>query len=194
MAHIATGDILREALRLGTPMGQLAKPYMEQGKYVPDEVVNGIVAERLSAPDRPESFLMDGYPRTLAQAVALDQVLSQHKLNLHAVVVLDVPDDEIVRRITGRRVCPKDGSLYHIVSKPPKVAGHCDLCGSVLEHRADDQESTIRERLRVFRATMPAVTEHYRKQGLVREVNGTGAIEAISEAVLHSLGIEERSC
>jgi adenylate kinase len=194
MAHIATGDILREAVRLRTPMGQQAKPFMDQGKYVPDTLVNDIIAERLGRPDHPDSFVMDGYPRTLAQAKAFARVLQDVQLDLHAVVLLDVSDAEIVDRVAGRRVCPKDGSLYHVVNKPPKVPERCDLCGGALEHRDDDQEGTIRERLRVFHATMPSIIEYYRQQGLLREVNGSGAIEDIHRAIRCALGVEAAGC
>jgi adenylate kinase len=194
MAHIATGDILREAVRVGTPRGLLAKPYMDQGKYVPDALVNDIIAERLGRPDRPESFVMDGYPRTLAQAQAFAGVLDQVGLQLDAVVLLRVSDGEIVNRVAGRRVCPKDGSLYHVINHPPKVPEHCDLCGSMLEHRDDDQEGTIRERLRVFHATMPSIIEFYRQQNLLREVSGTGAIQDVNQSIRCALGTEVGGC
>ncbi len=194
MAHISTGDILREAVRAGTPLGRQAKPYMEQGKYVPDTLVNDMVAERFLRDDRPERFLMDGYPRTLAQAASFDQALRQAYLGLDAVVLLEVPDEEIVRRASGRRVCPKDGAVYHLLYQPPKAPGLCDRCGTALEQRADDREDTVRERLRVFHETMPAVIDFYRQQGLVKTVSGEGSVQDIFAAILRSLGMESRSC
>jgi adenylate kinase len=193
LAHISTGDILREAGRIGTPLGLQARPFMDQGKYVPDQLVNDIVAERFARPDRPAKFLLDGYPRTLAQAVSFDQVLKHQGLSLDAVVLLRVPDDEIVRRLSGRRVCPKDGSTYHLLSNPPKKSlEHCDQCGALLEQRVDDAENTVRERLRAFHATLAPVIDYYRPAGILREVTGVGRIADIAEAVLAGVGVASR--
>jgi adenylate kinase len=200
LKHIATGDILREAVRLGTPLGMQAKSFMEQGKYVPDELVNAIVAECFRGAQRPERFVMDGYPRTLAQAISFDQIWrqgserSRETAGLDGVIWLQVSDDEIVRRATGRRICPRDGSLYHLQHKPPRQAGICDRCGTPLEQRPDDQEATVRERLRVFHATVPAVVDYYRRQGLLREVNGEGSIQSVQTMILRALGVEEGTC
>lgn len=163
MAHISTGDILREAVRLGTPLGRQALPYMEQGQYVPDALVNDIVAERFRRADRPESFLMDGYPRTLAQAASFDQALRQQSLGLDAVVNLIVSAEEILRRLRLRQ-------------------------GQ--ENRPDDSEETVRARLKVFDETMPPVIEHYRRQGILKDVAGEGSKEAIFRAILQALGAE----
>jgi adenylate kinase len=188
MVHIATGDILREAVRRGTPLGNQARPFMEDGQYVPDALVNDIVAERFRRGDRPEHFLMDGYPRTLAQAVSFDQVLREQFRDLDAVLQLQVSEDEIVRRTGGRRYCPKDSTSYHLVSNPPrKQAGHCDRCGTPLEIRPDDREEKVRERLHVFHQTLPEVIDHYRRQGLLREVNGEGNIQEVFAAILRAL-------
>jgi adenylate kinase len=183
LAHISTGDILREAVRLGTVLGKQAQPYMDQGRYVPDALVNDIVAERFRRADRPERFLMDGYPRTLAQARSFDQVLSDESLDLDAALLLRVSDEELVHRGTGRRVCPKDGRVYHLVHKPPREPGRCDECGTALEQRSDDQEETIRHRLRVFNETVPEVIEHYRRRGILREVSGEGTIQEVAETI-----------
>lgn len=187
MVHISTGDILRDAVRAGTPLGSQVKSCLEQGKYVPDTLVNDIIADRFRGDDRPRSFLMDGYPRTLAQAIPFDQVLREQGLEIEAAVLLQVADDEIVRRITGRRVCPKDGSLYHLTHKPPKQPGRCDVCGTNLEQRTDDREETIRQRLKVFAETMPEVIEQYRRRGIYREVKGEGTIEDIHATIVRSL-------
>ncbi len=183
LAHISTGDILREAVRLRTPLGQQARPFMDQGRYVPDALVNDIVAERFRRADRPERFLMDGYPRTLAQAESFDGVLREQSLHLDHAVLLKVTDDEIVRRGTGRRVCPVDGKVYNLFSNPPQKAGVCDLCGTSLELRSDDREETIRRRLRVFLETMPEVTEHYRQQSILKEVSGEGTIAEVAARI-----------
>jgi adenylate kinase len=189
LAHFATGDILREAVRQGTELGRQAKSFMDRGQYVPDSLVNDLVADRLRRDDRPDDFLLDGYPRTLAQAVSFDQVLRQLFIGLDAVILLNVPDEEIVSRISGRLLCPRDNSLYHVRHHPPKTAGLCDHCGGPLELRSDDQEGTIRERLRVFHETMPPVIDHYRHQGLLKEVSGQGSIQDVTNAILRLLGL-----
>jgi adenylate kinase len=193
MTHISTGDILRDAVRRGTPMGQLAQPYMDQGKYVPDQLVNDIIAERFQQADSPKAFLMDGYPRTLAQAIAFDQVLQQADLGLTAVVKLDVPDDEIVRRVSGRRSCPKDGSVYHLLFQPPKREGSCDLCGTPLTQRSDDREEIVRERLSVYHQSTANLLDFYQQLKLLRVVSGLGTVPEIFaaiERVLQSEGVQ----
>lgn len=167
LTHIATGDILREAVRQGTPLGMQARVYMDQGQYVPDDLVNAIIAERLSRPDRPEGFVMDGYPRTLAQAQALDELLSQLDLPLDAVVLLKVPDEEILSRIRGRLV---------------------------QERRSDDSEETLRARLKLYNETLPEVIEFYRRKGLLRELNGQGDVESIHQAIRRILGMGDSAC
>ncbi len=191
LVHIATGDILREAVRLGTPMGQKAKGFMDQGRYVPDDLVNAIVGDKFLRPGRPERFLMDGYPRTLAQAEAFDRVLELAKLPLDAVVVLQVADEEIIERVSGRRVCPKCGHMYHVVHKPPKQAGVCDLDGARLEIRSDDQVETVLERLRLFHASLPPVIEYYRRQCILREVPAVGPIPEVRRRIVETLGLGE---
>jgi adenylate kinase len=189
LAHISTGDILREAVKLGTPTGKEAEPYMKGGKLVPDLLVNELVVDRFHRADRPEHFVMDGYPRTLAQAVSFDQVLRQQFLDIHAVPLLVVDDDEIIRRVSGRRSCPKVDcqATYHLVTKPPRVPGRCDVCGSPLVQRDDDREETIRRRLQIYGETIPGLIDHYRSQGLLREVPGLGTIEEIHANILRSI-------
>ncbi|MCS7017226.1 MAG: adenylate kinase [Gemmatales bacterium] len=179
LAHISTGDILRQAVRQNTPLGQVARPYMEQGRYVPDDVVNGVIAERFRRADRPERFVLDGYPRTRPQAEALDAVLHEVGLPLHRVVLLTVPDEELVQRISGRRSCPKCGAVYHLPRHPPQRENQCDRCGAPLVQRADDREEAVRERLRVYHATLPQVIDYYREQGKLIEINGLGAPQDI---------------
>jgi adenylate kinase len=189
LTHISTGDILREAVKLGTPAGMQAKPYMEAGKLAPDDLVNEVVAERFRRDDRPERFIMDGYPRTLAQAASFDQVLRQQFLDLTAVVLLTVDDAVIVQRLSGRWTCPKDNTSYHTVSNPPKKAGVCDLCGTPLLQRSDDREETVRERLRTYHAQTAELIPHYRRQGLLREVSGEGDIEKIYASIAAALNV-----
>jgi adenylate kinase len=187
LAHIGTGDILREAIRIQTPRGQLAAPYVQSGRLVPDDLVNELVADRFRRDDRPESFVMDGYPRTLAQAASFDQALRQQFLNLDGVVFLTVDDDEIVRRLSGRWICPNCGASYHIIKKPPQKSGICDICGTPLIQRADDREDTIRERLRVYRQNTTDLIPYYRAQGLLREVQGEGDVESIYSHIVQAV-------
>jgi adenylate kinase len=186
LANIGTGDILREAIRLGTPAGQRAEPFVSSGKLVPDDLVNELVADLFRRDGRPERFVMDGYPRTLAQAHAFDQLLRQQFLDLQAAVVLIVHDEEIVRRITGRRVCPNCHATYHLAMKPPRVPNLCDVCQSQLVHRQDDSEDTIRKRLDVYHRNTRGLIDHYRKNGLLREVPGEGNVEEIYTQVAQS--------
>ncbi len=187
LVDIGTGDILREAVRQNTPMGRLAGPYILSGQLVPDELVNQVVAERFRRQDRPKRFVMDGYPRNLAQALSFDQVLREQALDLSAVVLLAVADEEIVRRMTGRWSCPQCKSTYHQVNNPPKKAGICDLDGTKLIQRPDDREETVRERLRIYRDNTMGMIPHYQAQGLLREVDGMGGIEQIYTRILEVL-------
>jgi adenylate kinase len=179
LAHIGTGDILREAVRLNTPTGKQAQPYVNSGQLVPDDLVNEMVADRFRRDDRPENFVMDGYPRTLAQAASFDQVLRQQFLDLDCVIVLLVSDEEIVRRLSGRRFCPNCQATFHAHFKPPKVPWTCDVCGSTLIQREDDKEATIRKRLQVYHQNNVDLLDHYQKQNLVREVDGAGPIDVV---------------
>jgi adenylate kinase len=187
LTHIGTGDILREAVRMDTPLGKLAGPYILGGQLVPDDLVNEVVAERFRRDDRPERFVMDGYPRTEAQAASFDQVLRQQFLNLTAVVLFTVDEEEIVRRMTGRWSCPRCKSTYHLANNPPRVDGICDVCQTPLIQRSDDREETVRERLRIYRADTMGMVPHYRAQGVLHEVPGIGTIEQIYQRILLAL-------
>jgi adenylate kinase len=194
LKHIGTGDILREAVRQNTPLGQVASPYMRSGQLVPDDLVNELVAEHFRKEDRPERFVMDGYPRTLAQAASFDQVLRQQFLDLTAVLLFLVDDQEIIVRMSGRRSCPQCKATYHLVQHPPRTPGICDVCGTKLIQRADDREETVRERLRVYHASTADLIPYYRDQGLLREVPGVGEIEQIYATILQILKQAGRSC
>lgn len=188
LAHYGTGDILREAVRLGTPAGKLAKAYVTVGQLVPDELVNQMIAERFGQNGRPENFVMDGYPRTLNQALAFDQVLRESDLALDCVVLLEVPDEEIVQRLTGRWSCPKCKTTFHTMYKPPRRAGVCDECGTALIQREDDKEETVRKRLKVYHQSNVELLGHYRSHGLLREVCGQGDIETVNDAIVKAAG------
>jgi adenylate kinase len=196
LAHIATGDIFREAVRRGTPAGKMAEPFVVTGKLVPDDLVNELVAERFCRPDHPERFVMDGYPRTLPQANSFDQTLRQHSLNVQAVILLDVEDEEIVRRLSGRWSCPNPAckATFHATMNPPRKPGFCDNCQSKLIQRDDDKEETVRRRLSVYHKNTAEVIGHYRAQGLLQEVAGKGAIESIYSQIIQAIQRAVPSC
>jgi adenylate kinase len=195
--HIGTGDLLRAAVAQGTAIGGDAKRFIDAGLLVPDQVVNDLIAERFRRPDRPHQFVMDGYPRTQAQAVAFDAVLKEQNLPIDVAVLIDVPYEEIVRRVKDRWSCPTPGckATYHLVTNPPKKPGICDRCGHALMQRDDDKEETVRQRLLVYdRNTVPLI-QHYRTQGLLREVQGHGEIEEIYANIMRVLGTQAgRTC
>jgi adenylate kinase len=181
--HVATGDMLREAVATGTPLGREAKRYMDQGALVPDDVIIGLVRERLRAPDAGRGFLLDGFPRTIPQAEALERVLKDMGTGLDAVVYFDVSEGELLRRLTGRRLCRACGTSFHLVSSPPRRAGTCDACGGELYQREDDAEATVRNRLAVYARQTAPLLDHYRSRGLLSSVRGEGRIEGIRDAV-----------
>jgi adenylate kinase len=177
--HVSTGDILREAVQAGAPLGRKVKGFVESGQLVPDDVMGELIAQRIERPDARAGFVLDGFPRTVEQIGILDGVLARLGVALDRVFVLTVAEAEVVRRLTGRRTCPRCGSVFHVESRPPRSAGVCDGCGSALVQRADDTEEVIRERLRVYtRETLP-VAEAYARRGLVQEVDGTGEPGAV---------------
>jgi len=179
--HISTGDALRDAVRNGTPLGREAERSMGQGLLVPDDVVIGIVEDRLAAADCQGGFLLDGFPRTLPQARALDALLARRKQPLDFAILLAVPREEAVRRLAGRRVCDGCGTMYHLAFDPPRDAACCDRCGGSLAQREDDREETIRHRMDVYARETAPVLDHYRKAGLLREVDGTGSPDEVLE-------------
>ncbi len=191
LKYIGTGDMLRDAIARGTAMGKRVKPLMDQGLLVPDPDVNDVVAELFRAPDRSDCFVMDGYPRTYSQAIAFDVLLRQQYLNLDAVVNLTISDEEVVRRISGRRCCGKSdcGQCFHIAAAPPKKPGKCDRCGSDLVLRDDDKEETVRRRLGEFHRNTEQLLNHYRRLGLVRDVVATEPPEMVYKNVVDVLGV-----
>jgi adenylate kinase len=174
LPHISTGDMLRAAVAKDTAMGREAKRYMESGELVPDEVVIGVVRDRLAEDDTREGFLLDGFPRTIEQAERLDALLADAGRRLTDVVQLDVPEDELVERLAGRRLCRSCGKGYHVVFDPPRREGVCDVCGGELYQRADDNEETVRNRLSVYREQTEPLVEYYRDRGILRTAFGGG--------------------
>ena len=186
-AHISTGDILREAVANRTEVGLKAESYMKKGELVPDEVVIAIAKEKLASIG-DEGFILDGFPRTIAQAKALDGALAEIGKPLDAVVNLQVDEEELVRRLSGRRVCPSCGEPYHIDSKAPKVEGKCDKCGSDLVHRADDQAEAIRNRLKVYNDQTSPVLGYYEGAGVLKNIPAVGGIQDILGRITAALG------
>ena len=180
---ISTGNMLREAMANGTPVGKQAKHYMDNGLLVPDEVILGIVAERVAQPDCAKGFILDGVPRTLAQAEALEA----KNVRIDHVVSIEIDDSVIEGRMTGRRVCSKCGASYHIVANPPKSEGVCDSCGSELIIRKDDAPETVRRRLEVYHAETEVLKDFYQKLGKLRIVDGNQPIEAANCAILEAI-------
>lgn len=177
--HISTGDMFRQAVREGTPLGLKAKEYMDKGLLVPDEVTVGIVRERLSQGDCAKGFLLDGFPRTVPQAEALDATLAELGRRLDHVIYLDVRKETLLARLTGRRICRQCGATYHVVFNPPRQEGVCDKCGGELYQRDDDKEETVATRLEVNLAQTEPLLAYYEEKGLLRRVNGEQEIDAV---------------
>lgn len=178
--RISTGDLLREAVRQGTPLGARAQSFMEAGDLVPDEVILGLVREAVASERAQAGVIFDGFPRNLAQARELDMLLAELQRPLDAVLLLDVPDEVLVQRISGRWSCPQCGAVYNTFFEPPRTAGVCDACGAQLVHRADDEEATVRRRLEVYRQETEPVVAHYQESGVpVQRVNGEQSVDAV---------------
>jgi adenylate kinase len=191
LKHISTGDILRDAIRQRTPLGIEAEPLVTRGKLVPDDLVNGLVAEGFARPDRPDRFLLDGYPRTVAQAEALDKVLSKSSLDITAVIRLMVSDEEIVERLKDRWTCPVCKAVYGGAQFAKAAEQHCRTpgCNGILVQRDDDREDTVRQRLRVYHQTADALVGYYRRQGKARDIDGKGTLEEVYQRVVKALGV-----
>ena len=183
---ISTGNMLREAIANGTELGKKVKQYMDEGSLVPDDLILSIVAERVTQPDCQNGFILDGVPRTLAQAEALEE----KGVRIDHVVSIEVDDSQIEGRMTGRRVCSKCGASYHIVANPPKTEGICDHCGSELIIRKDDKPETVRHRLEVYHASTEVLKDFYGKLGRLRLVNGSQSIEKANEDILKAIGAQ----
>jgi adenylate kinase len=188
--QISTGDILRAAVKEGTEMGKKAKECMDAGQLVPDEVVIGIIKDRLAQPDCKKGFILDGFPRTVPQAEALDKVLNGLGSKIDHVVSIDVDEEALVSRLTGRRTCKSAacGQMFHIEYTPPKKAGVCDKCGTELYQRDDDNETTVRSRLTTYNQATKPLIDYYSKKGLVRPIAGIGGIDDIFTKICGILG------
>jgi adenylate kinase len=181
--QVSTGEMLRDAVKAGTPLGRQAQQTMESGGLVSDDIMVGIIADRLRRPDAAGGFILDGFPRTIAQAEALNKLLKDLGQSLDSVVYFDVPEAELVRRLTGRRLCRQCQTAYHLVSAPPRKPGVCDRCGGELYQRDDDSETTVRHRLDVYARQTAPLLDYYRGRGVLSSVKADGTVQAISEAV-----------
>ncbi len=186
--QLSTGDILRKAVAAGTELGRKAKAIMEAGNLVPDEVVNGIIDDALSKPEQAGGFLLDGFPRTVAQAEALDAMLAKRGKKIDHVLALEVGKDVLVGRLSGRETCPKCGASYHTTSQPTKVKGLCDKCGSHVVSRADDAPERVRQRLVEYESKTSLLTGYYEKQGVVRHIDGVGTLDEVGQRILRAIG------
>lgn len=187
LLHISTGDMFREAAAEGTALGKQAQEFMSAGKLVPDEVTIGMLLERLAKPDARVGLMLDGFPRTIPQAEALDRALAEQGSKIDAVLYIKVPEADLVGRLTGRWSCTQCGAIYHMLTKPPKTAGVCDECGGTLSQRADDQPATVKARLDTNRAWTEQLAEFYGKQGKLHDIDGTGEPENITERLLQAI-------
>jgi len=182
--QVASGDLLRAAVREGSKLGREAQGYMDRGALVPDELVLKMVAERLEKPDARSGFILDGFPRNVSQAEALAAGLARTGQKLDKVVAVIVPDEELVKRISGRRTCRNCNAMYHVTFEPPKKAGVCDKCGGELYQRADDAEETVRARLKVYRESTQPLLDHYGRAGLLAKVDGVGRPDEVEKLIL----------
>jgi adenylate kinase len=193
LAYVATGDILRAAVKEGTELGTEAKAYMDRGELVPDDVIIGVILDRLAESDTADGFLLDGFPRTAKQAEALDEALSHVDRRLSAALLIDVPEDDIVRRLSGRRICP-NGHVYHVEHNPPKQEGRCDVDGEELRQREDDREETIRKRLQVYRDQTSPLIDYYDERDILHRFDGTRSPTEVHDhlrATIQTLRMED---
>ena len=186
--QVATGDMLREAMAAGTPLGLEAKQYYDRGELVPDDVILKMVAERFAQPDATQGFILDGFPRTIAQADGLGAMLETLGHKIDGAIYFDVSEPELIRRLTGRRLCRQCQTPFHVVSAPPKREGICDKCGGELYQRVDDSEATVRNRLEVYERQTAPLLDYYRQRGLLRTVSGEGTVDKIRQDLREAAG------
>lgn len=186
--HISTGDLFRANISKQTDLGKLAKSYMDAGNLVPDEVTIAMAKDRMEQSDAVNGFLLDGFPRNVSQAEALDEMLKAESMKLDAVLDLEVPEDEVVKRIAGRRICRNDSAhVFHVTYQPPKAAGVCDVCGGELYQRDDDSEETVRKRLEVYHTQTEPIIDYYKAQGLVVTISALGKVEDVTGKAMAAL-------
>lgn len=189
--HISTGDLFRANISQGTELGKQAKAYMDAGNLVPDEVTIGMAKDRMEQPDAENGFLLDGFPRNVSQAEALDAMLKSEGMKLDAVLDLEVPEEEVVKRIAGRRVCRNNSAhVFHVTYSPPKSEGVCDACGGELYQRDDDSEDTVRQRLEVYHTQTEPIIDYYKAQGLVVTISALGKVTEVTGRAMEALQVD----
>jgi adenylate kinase len=196
LPYYATGDILRAAVRDGTDLGREAKEYMNRGDLVPDEVIIGLISDRLTSPEAADGFILDGFPRTSGQAVALDAEVQRLDKRLTAAILIEVDDDEVVRRLSGRRTCVKEGHIFHVDFDPPRKEGVCDVCGGELVIRDDDKPEVVRHRLEQYHSKTEPLISYYEDKGILRRVDGKRGPDEVADrirALLATLQKEEEA-
>jgi len=187
--HVASGDLFREAMKRGTELGRKAQSYIERGVLVPDEVTSAMIEERLKEADCLKGVVLDGFPRTLEQARALEGILARGEKKVDRVVVIQVSEDTLIERLSGRRTCRRCQANYHILFNPPQKEGVCDECGGDLYPRSDDKEETVRKRFRVYIEETAPLIDYYRRQGLLTEIDGEQGIEGVQRRILSALSL-----
>ena len=187
LPHIASGDLFRQALEQRTNLGLLAKSYMDKGELVPDKITIKMILERMGQPDCASGCIFDGFPRTLQQTEALDKALEERGRAIDKAIYIDVPGEELVKRLSGRWLCRNCQTPYHITNSPPKTLGKCDKCGGELYQRPDDREETVKERLRVFLAETAPILDYYEKQGKLVRVNGNLGMQRVAEEIVSAV-------
>ena len=189
--HISTGDIFRKNIKEGTELGKKAKGFIDQGLLVPDELTVGLVTDRISQPDCEKGFMLDGFPRNVAQAQHLDEYLKEVGISLDKVVNIEVDKDILVGRAVGRRICKSCGATYHVEFNPPKVDGICDVCGGELYQRADDNEETVSKRIQVYLDETKPLVNYYSEEGIIANINGQQSIDSVFGDIVEALGSEK---
>ncbi|MFQ5945363.1 MAG: adenylate kinase [Anaerolineae bacterium] len=183
LLHLSTGDLFREAIATGSDLGRQVEAILDRGELVPDKVTVGMVRERMELPDAADGVVLDGFPRTVSQAEALEELLSDRAQRLDGVLYIQVGEEELIRRLSGRRICRNCGTNYHVQFRPPRQEGVCDICGGVLYQREDDRPETVRHRIQVYLEATSPLIEYYRRRGLLREIDGEGEIEAVQQRI-----------
>ncbi len=191
LVHISSGDLFRQALEQGTELGKKAKAYMERGALVPDEITIGMVMERLSAPDCEKGVILDGFPRNLPQAEALDSALGEQGKAINKAVSIKVSEEELIKRLSGRWLCRQCQAVYHVANSPPRVEGKCDKCGGELYQRHDDRPETVKKRLDVYFAETAPLIDYYRRQGKLLEIEGEGSVGEVTQRIVAALPAEK---
>ncbi len=185
--QISTGDILREAVARGSDLGKKARSYMDAGKLVPDDIMLSLIEKRTGEADCAKGYILDGFPRTLAQAIGLDEILSQRHESIDLAILIEVSDETVITRLTRRRVCPQCHALYNLDTDPPKDDNRCDRCGVELVLRSDDEETTVRTRLNVYRNDTLPLADYYESRGILRRIDGEGRVEEVFDAIMEAL-------